>query len=306
MIPLIKTCWDKLLLAFATVVVMLSAVWMWQQRPALRRLHTQSVSVPLMGTAYQPEEWRMREFTPEDWAEPSASAQGGGWCYEVFTPPVIHYDSQTHSFTLAKPLGSAGSGSPFGLELCAVKRAPYRLQLVGYFGSPGNYLVAFVSPERPGTMLVRVGAEVEDLELRLKAFAVRKVLLPSTGPWPVYDMVACATLEDERLGGEVELNNRTNKLTNTGVAICQLISGDGGTRELRTGDTFIAVGSTYRIERIQFDPAEVEVVKETPGLPPLVGILHPRGKDLAQVADAESKAGSFPTGPSNGIATNSD
>ena len=179
------------------------------------------------------------------------------------------------------------------------------MQLVGYFGAPGDYLAAFESPNLPETLLARAGHRFDGLGLTLKSFDVKKVLVQHDDPWPVYDVAALAVLRDDKTGADIVLDSRARKFTDTPLAVVQLVSGgDGKPHELHEGDTLADNTSTYHIERIQLDPPEVVVVHQVPGLPaPETKVLHPAAKTGAQMADKSPKLKSLPERPANELAT---
>jgi len=282
---LLMIYYDKLLVALATTLLAASGGWMWSHRADIGRLRQQPVAVHLTGAAYDRFGLSPPGTQPAVWSEPAPQAPGGEWLYEVFTPPSQPVDEDR----------------PIGLELLDVRREPYRLQLVGYFGEPGDYLAAFVSPEQPGTLLARRGYRFEQLGITLQSFAVRKIAVEHGDAWPVYDMAALAVLFDEKTGTEVVLDSRVRKLTDTPLAVLRLPTA-GPPRVLREGDTVADGRAVYCIERIQLEPPEVILARVTPGLPrPEAKILHPVDRNLAAKAAAASK---LPAPDRAGVAAN--
>ena len=305
MSELIKSSYDKLLAAFGVALLAAGGGWMWSHQTDLARLRHQPVAADLSGAPYVVSGLQLPETKVAPWPKPAAQSPGGGWLYEVFTPPVIYYNALAKSFAVTPPRNPADGGVPFGLELLDVKFEPYRLQLVGYLGEPGDYLAAFVSADRPETLLARSGRRFEQLGLTLKSFDVKKVEVPHTDPWPVYDVAALAVLFDEKSGAEVVLDSRARKLTDTPLAVLRLTAAGAAPRTLHEGDTFSDDTGTYRVERIQVDPPEVVVARQTPGLPvPETRILRPAGKDGVQAAGKPVPPKKFPAPPKNGLATN--
>ena len=305
MSALLKSGYDKLLFALGAALLALSGAWLWLHRAELTRLRAEPVATELAAAAYAVSSLPLTETNIMPWPKPMAQTHGGGWLYEIFTPPVIYYNTVAKSFTVTPPLNLADGGVPFGLELVDVKFEPYRLQLVGYFGGPGDYLAAFVSPDRPETLLARSGRRFEQLGLTLRSFDVKKVEVAHNDPWPVYDVAALAVLLDEKSGAEVVLDSRTRRLTDTPLAVLRLATAGSAPRTLHEGDTFSDDTGTYRVERIQVDPPEVVVARRTPGLPvPETRILRPAGKDGALVAGKPAPPGKFPAPPKTGLATN--
>ena len=274
---LLKNNYDKLLLAFALLLAGAGAGWVWSQQATVNALRRQPVSAHLTGKAHDRTAWHAPETTAALWAKPSLQSHGAGWIYEVFTPPVIYYNTLAKTFTVTPPQYFAdGAETVFGLELLAVRLELYRLQLVGYFGGPNNYVAAFVSPSLADTLLAREGRRFDGLGLTLKNFAVKKVLVEHNDPWPVYDIAAQAVLQDEQTGAEVTLDSRARKFTDKPLAVLRAPGGSDKPREVHEGDTFTDESGTYRIERIQLDPPEVVVARQVPGLPlPETKILHP-------------------------------
>lgn len=304
MSELIKSSYDKMLVALGAALLAVSGGWVWLHQADIARLRHQPVAAGLPDAAYAASGLPMPETKIAVWAKPAPQSHGSGWLYEVFTPPVIYYNTLAKSFTVTPPLNLAEGGAPFGLELIDVKFEPYRLQLVGYFGEPGDYLAAFVSANQPETLLARSGRRFAQLGLTLKSFDVRKVEVTHTDPWPVYDVAALAVLFDEQSGAEVVLDSRARKLTDTPLAVLRLVTAGSAPRTLHEGDTFSDDTGTYRVERIQVDPPEVVVARQAQGLPvPETRILRPVGKDGVQVAGKPAPPKKFPAPPKTGLAT---
>jgi hypothetical protein len=302
---LLRTCPDKFLLALAVALMMFSGSWLYRQQAVVRRLHAPAGTVQLTGSRYEPVSPQPPGMEPAVWAEPLAQSTGRGWLYEVFTPPVIYFNPRAGSFAVTPPHNLVEGGIPPGLGLIEVKLKPYPLQLVGYFGGPGNYLAAFVSPDSPGTMLAREGHRFENLGLTLRSFTVGKVAVDHRDTWPVYEVAARAVLADEMTGADVVLDSRTRQLTGIRLAVFQLPVANARTAGLHEGDTFSAAGSTYRIERIQLDPPEVVVVRQTADRSHSeTRTLRPITRQTGQVAGQSAGSKLIPASPPAGLATN--
>ncbi|MDI1337580.1 MAG: hypothetical protein PSU94_15465 [Lacunisphaera sp.] len=305
MIRLLQIRYDKLLFALAAALAAASCLWLWRQQGDIRRLHALPVAASLAGAAYEPAGLHLPETKAAAWPKAPAQSHGSGWLYEVFTPPVIYYNTLARSFTVTPPMYPGETNTPFGLELLAVKQEQFRLQLVGYFGAPGDYLAAFTSSRQPETLLARAGRHFEGLGLILKSFDVRKITVVHNDPWPVYDIAALAVLTDEETGADVVLDSRARKFTDTPLAVLQALTG-GPRREVREGDTFDDENSTYRIERIQLDPPEVVVARTTSGLPqPETKILHPAAKS-GGIAGKATKPKPLSARPARAMAASGD
>jgi hypothetical protein len=292
---------DKLVFSAAGAIVLGSLVWAWLQQAKIEQLRSTPAAVALSGGDYERQKFPSPSRAPKTWTKPATQSQGGGWIYEVFTPPVIYYHASLRAFSVTAPSGLADTNMPFGWELLDVKRELFRLQLMGYLGSPRDYLAAFVSPQLAETLLARPGRRFDELGLALKNFEVRKVNIAAPDQMPVYDIAAFAVVQDEQTGEEVTLDSRTRRFTDTPLAVLRL-GPKAKPRELRQGDTFQDEAATYRVERIQLDPPEVVVARQTPGLPyPELRVLKP----ASAVADAKTSPESrLAREPRRGMAEN--
>ncbi len=189
-----------------------------------------------------------RRAPSAEWNPPAAQSRGPGWTYEVFTPPAILRDNPSGRWALDLP----ESGAPAELELIAIKREPYRLQLTGYFGGPGNYTAVFAREKSPGVVLAREGFSFEPLGLILQSFAKR-----GAGGEP--DAPAEAVLLDRETGEKITLICGRQKLTDVPFAVVQAGPAGDPPVELREGDSFHSTESDYRVEHITLEPAEISL-----------------------------------------------
>jgi hypothetical protein len=283
---------EKTLALLAAAAAVGTATWGWQQQAALRRLRLEHVHADLSGAAYAAAPRLELPAVAKPWGKPVAQTSGAGWNYELFTPPVVYYHAGARTFTVTPPEYFAETNpATFGLELLAVKREPFRLQLVGYVGGPENYTAAFVSEQLPETLLARVGKRFDQLGLALKSFEIRRIALDPRAAQPIYDVAAVATLHDERSGTEVTLDTRGPKLTDTPLAVLRAVTDPKGEpRVLHQGETFEAGDAMFRIEHIQLDPPEVIVAKQTAGLPfPETRILKLETANATAAASTKAK-----------------
>lgn len=212
------------------------------------------------------------------WRPPPAQPAGPGWGFEVFTPPALHYDRLTGIFSVAPTHGAGSSHESLPVELLAVKREPFRLQLAGYSGAPGNWLGFFTSPASAETLLARPGHRFEELGLSLKSLDVtNRRGGPASDP-RAEEVAGVAVLHDEKSGREVVLESRDRLYSEPPLALLRLTDAAGSDREVREGETWSDGHMRYRIERIQLDPPEVVIVREAPGSrAPVTAIIRPAG-----------------------------
>lgn len=201
------------------------------------------------------------------WPRPGAQSAGPDWEYELFTPPTIVFNPAARAFGVLTPEAAEPGALAGQVELLAISREPYRLQLAGYFGGPENWLAAFTSPGRPEMVLARAGHRFEDLRITFRRFEIRKLVVAEAAGQPVYEVAGVAVVQDDATGTEIELDTRGRRYTEATRAVLRV--GPDGSRPLEVGegDTLVVGGFSLRIERIQFDPAEVVVARALPGLP---------------------------------------
>lgn len=292
---------EKLALGAALGCALLSSAWSWKRQALVDALRRESGPAALATAPYAQAEWPAAALPPRTWLQPPAEATGAGWVFELFTPPIVYYHPATRSFTVVPPKARPETTLAFGLELLDVKRELYRLQLVGYVGAPGNYVAAFVSPKLPETLLARTGRHFDELGLSLADFEVRKVNVSDDPAMPAYEFAAIATLRDERTGGDVTLDSRVRKFTDAPLALLRL-GAEPKPREVREGDVIEEESATYRIERIQLDPPEVVVAKQSVGLPfPEMRVLTPVAAEKV-AAKSRSPARRFAPKMESGVA----
>lgn len=273
---LIRSAYEKLVFGLVLAAAGLGVAWFWHQQGTVRNLRAEVTTISLSETGYVAANWRPPESISAEWVVPPPQSKGSGWLYAAFTPPVIYFNAVTGSFDVTPPAVAESLEGETGLELLAVRLQPYRLQLVGYFGEPGDYLAIFVSSLSPDTLLARPGHRFDELGLRLKSFDVRKVTVGGNDAGPVWEVAALAVCQDEATGSEVVLDSRKRRFTQTPLAVFKVPGSAGRPHELLEGDSFTAGGATYHIARIQLDPPEVVVARATAGLPgPEMQLLRP-------------------------------
>ena len=191
---------------------------------------------------------------PSEWHLPAAQSRGAGWGYEVFTPLAILRDNTSGRLALDLPEG----GAPAELELIAVKREPYRLQLTGYFGGRRNYTAVFARAGTPGVILAREGVsalvppDCISRALRKRGPAWSRTLRPRLFCWT------------GRRAKKSCLSCGRPKLTDVPLAVVQAGSAGSPPVELREGDSFRAMGSDYRVEHIALELAEISLTTISP------------------------------------------
>jgi hypothetical protein len=228
------------------------------------------------------------ETATDVWTAPDV-ADGDAWVFDVFTPPVIYYDVANHAFSVTPPdteTGEArGQENAFGLELVEVKRTPYRIQLVGYVGSEGDYLATFEDVEARTTFLARPGRTVEEPGVMLRSFLVEKVRDESGGGTVVQDTRATAVIRDLRQDRDVTLVQKVRLMNDAPSAVFRVTGELARNVEGRQGDSVTTADATYIIGMVSFDPPTAEVTREATAergievrrLDPAPAVVEPAG-----------------------------
>jgi hypothetical protein len=215
---------------------------------------------------YRPAALSNPKTNTEVWAAPVAREFDGEWLFDVFTPPVIYYDVANHVFSVTPPDTEAadarGPQNAFGLDLVAVKRTPYRIQLVGYVGSEGDYIATFEDIEAGTTFLARPGRTVEEPGVSLRTFTVEKVRDNSGGGTVVQDTRATAVIRDLRQNRDITLVQKVRLMNDAPTAVFRVTGELARNVEGRQGDTLTAGDATYVVGFVTSDPPTAEVSKQ--------------------------------------------
>ena len=274
---------DRLLLGTALVAAVTSYVWFGRADSATGRAHRGSNSAPQSVSAAEgPAGVTDPIMRPEPWLPPLAQSRGPRWVYDLFTPPEISHDAQTGRFDVTPPGDPAREdalAAPRGIELVAVRRDPFRLQLVGYVGGEGRYLGTFENLLTTEVFLAGSGRQLPDLGLEITDFTVQHRRVPGADGTTSSQRVASAVVRDIHTGRSTRLTAGERTYTDE---LCAVLAndddGDEITLEVRPGEEFSSSDRTYRIERLQLDPPAVELSQVAPASPQLVRLsLSPRG-----------------------------
>ena len=257
---------DKALIGGALALALASAgVFGWM---TLRHSGPAAIGpVELVSSPYDSKTPDAPPVKTETWAAPVAQSRGREWIYDTFTPPEIFYNSRSKQFTVKPPssLLDESELEVFGVELVAVKPEPFRLQLIGYSGSDGNWRGTFTNVLTGETILAPAGRRVSNLALTIKALDVGTQTVRIGESMPVRQTVATAIVLDDKTGRQTTITNLARVFTGT-VSAFVTSPGVAGTREVRAGESFKIGDATFRIEKVQTTPPAIDIVKESPTL----------------------------------------
>lgn len=199
------------------------------------------------------------------WEPARNQSRGENWVFDVFTPPVIYYDSNSREFAVTPPSmqnKDAGDNywAAFEVELLEVRLRPYKLQLVGYAGEKGSYLAYFENTDTGALVLLEVGQEDADLGVRLTSFQEQTIRITNEDDTPVVQNVGVARLADYASGQEVNLTNLETKMFSELEARMRILPA-GAIRNVKVGTRLDFAEGYYLIEDLSAQPEEAMVTK---------------------------------------------
>jgi hypothetical protein len=264
-----STIIDQWLLGTALAAALFSSVWFGRSAPPGRH-HRSRVVDRKSAAAYRPAAVDQPVEAAEEWLPPPAQTRGPRWVYEVFTPPEIRYDENSRQFAVTPPNEGTGSNATTtlpGVVLLAVKREPFRLQLVGYVGGQGNFLGAFENLHTTEVFLGGAGRQVPALDLMIADFSVERRPTPVAQGMTSNHWVATAVVHNLRTGEDTTLTAGERIYTdNLRAVLAEDVDESESTLELRPGDEFENADRTYRVERLQMDPPVAELTEASAGV----------------------------------------
>ena len=254
---------EQVLLVAAFAAAAGSFAWFGWPESSRGRKHRQTHGGAKMGAAYVAAESGTTAVAPGKWLPPVAQARGPQWRYDVFTPPEISYDANTRQFVVSRP-GPAAECALSGIELVAVQRASFRLQLVGYVGRAGQYLGTFENQLSGEVFLAGAGRKVLPLGLVITDFEVERRPVALADHGNSNQWVATAVVRDERTGASTRLTAGERSYTDELRAWVTTGDDEDVLRELRPGEEVQGAGQNYILQRLQLDPPTAELTQVSP------------------------------------------
>lgn len=201
----------------------------------------------------------------EGWNEPASQTRGKDWVFDVFTPPVIYYDSMAQTFavtppTTRGPADDVGAWARFEVELIEVRMRPYRFQLVGYSGEAGNYVAYLEAADTGELHLLREGSLVPGADVRLLSFQEQQIEIAREDSMPVLQNIGIARLIDGQIGRELSLTNLETKMFPDLEARVRDLR-DGSVHLVKTGSRLSVEDSDYVIGDLSAEPEAAKITK---------------------------------------------
>jgi hypothetical protein len=259
---------DKLFLSIGVLALALTSAWAFLEQSKISARGA-VVNAPSGGAAYETQELKVSMPPSQSWAKASAQPAGDKWIYNVFTPPKIYYNINTKQFTVILPeiVTPPSPDDPLvppppprpALELVSVTQPLFRLQLVGYIGTEGNYRGTFNNEITGKTFFGVSGRKVPELNLEIVAFEAKRRRVDVPGGSTLIEVTAYADVKDTLTGKVYRLD--PNKRLPEGPLTATFRLLDGSEVTAKTGDTVKSAEFTYDIGVMTLDPPSVAVTK---------------------------------------------
>lgn len=259
---MIRKNYDKILLGLALVVLLvISAFSLF--RPEVKPI-SEFVDIPRLTeeNTFDVSPPPQVELEVVEWTEPAPQSAGPEWIFDLFTPPVIYYNSAAGVFDV-RPTVDAPGREGFGVELVAIREELYRVQLLGYVGRKGDFLINLENVETGELVLAREGGDYPELGVTVRSFQVERVPVQHEGRTDVFEEVARVTLYDHRLEREVELRSDARLKDDRPTAIFRRTGNAGEEIRARQGESFEAGDYSFLVEEIEPPVATVVRTSKT-------------------------------------------
>lgn len=292
---------DNIYLAAGGIVLLGTCVWAFLQQSAISSFR-EPVFAPTSGAAF--ETLPIAITTPESrqWGLPKAQSAGGSWLFDVFTPPVIYYSTETRKFTVTVPVITRSTdipdsvlpaaADPFGLELVKVVQPLFRLQLVGYVGEGPSARGNFQNELTGAIIFGTTGKKLPDLNLEVVHFSAERVRTPVVDGTVIIETVVKATVRDTLTGEVIPLD--ANVRRSEGPLTVTFKQIDGTEIAAKSGEVLALGGFTFTVGALQLDPPSAVVTKVGGELTePLLEILVIPPPASAQPASGEAGPADF-------------
>jgi len=232
------------------LIAAVSTIWFaWRWRSEGRT----SLAAPALafsGSDYVPRAWTAEKSAVTRWErKPATTSEGES---DLFTAPEVYFDPASGQFERGARMpterGAADAAGAERLQLIAVERELYRLQLIGVIGGEERRIAVFEDLATGSTLLGGRGQRVADV-------LIEDVVVHRTD--------AVARLQASRRGEDVELSTKERAFTGRLVALVRKADADDAIA-VHEGETLTIGDATIRVERLQLTPPSLTVTFAEP------------------------------------------
>lgn len=260
---------DNLFLAAGALALAGSCVWAFLQQSDIASF-SESVAAPASGPAFEPSPLTLTTPASRQWESPVPQSAGSSWLFDVFTPPVIYYNTDTKQFTVTVPEIKRPDDSgeqvvqvpavpAFGLQLVKVTQPLFRLQLVGYVGEGANARGNFQNELTGDIIFGTTGKKLPELNLEIVHFSAERVRTPVADGTVIVETVVKATVKDTVTGEEIPLDAKVRRPE--GPMVVTFKRADGSEVTAKSGDVLTSGSHTFTVGALTLDPPSAVVTK---------------------------------------------
>lgn len=197
------------------------------------------------------------------WTRSRGGLDGRTW--DLFTAPQTVPSQREQALLPTPPPADASAPErAFGLQLLAVERVPYRLQLLGQVGTGSRRRGIFENVQTGEIALASAGEAFEELDILVQELKVGSVA--SAGePAQTRIPIGTAVIRDRRSGQRVVLCDHEPFLTSELRAVLRPLAGKEPCAAACEGELVSCSNEIYRIDKIQLAPPAVAVTKLSAG-----------------------------------------
>ncbi len=304
---------DNIYLAAGGIALLGTCVWAFFQQSDISAFR-EPVFAPSSGMAYEAEPLTITTPESRQWRPPAPQSAGASWLFDVFTPPVIYYNTDTKKFTVTVPVIKRPDDpvdpvlpvlpDTFGLELVKVVQPLFRLQLVGYVGEGPSARGNFQNELTGEIIFGTTGKKLPDLNLEIVHFSAERVRTPVADGTMIIETIVKATVRDTVTGEEIPLDAKVRRPE--GPLMVTLKRPDGTEVAAKTGDVLTLGEHTYTVGALQLDPPSAVVTKtggdlaepktETLVIPPPAPVPPAPGEGMPSDFSGETSPFGVPNG----------
>ena len=204
------------------------------------------------------------------WSAALPQPRGSRWIYDLFTPPEIFYDADSKEFKVTTSAmieldGNSGENvaqaeAPFCLQLIEVKRALFRLQLIGFIKTSDEHFGLFENTVNAEILLARQGTVLPQLGLLVEMFDVQTQEVSSQEMMTTHQTRAIAVVRDQLTGQTTKLSSSERYFDPRPRATLVTAGQSETNREVSEGDLLKVDNETIEIDEIRMSPPEVVII----------------------------------------------
>lgn len=267
---------DNVYLAAGGFALLATCVWAFLQQSGISDFQA-PVNAPTSGQLYEPAPLSLPAAESQRWSAAPSQPAGENWLFDVFTPPIIYYNTETKRFTVTVPqlavVRDDGELPPlpepepdsFGLTLLKVEQPLFRLQLVGWVGEGPNARGNFLNVLTGDVIFGTTGKKLPDLNLEIVSFSAERVRAKVEGGTDNIYTIAKAVVRDTLTDALISLD--ADARLPDGPLSVTFTKDNGQTIQAKAGEILTVESFTYAVGELQLDPPSAVVTKSGGELP---------------------------------------